>query len=98
EDHPVGLAELAHLGLAVAEVDLGGLLHDGRLDIGYGGLGVGVRHPHHGHDDQDADERRDDRQRFLPGPVAPPAALGARLLAARAVRSAPVAAAVAAPL
>ena len=97
EDHPVGLAELAHLGLAVAEVDLGGLLHDGRLDIGDGGLGVGVRHPHRGRDDHEADERRDQRQRLLPGPVPPPAALAARLFAAGVVRTTPVAGAVTAP-
>ena len=97
EDHPVGLAELAHLGLAVAEVDLGCLLHDGRLDIGDGGLGVGVRHPHRDHDDEEADDARDDGQHLLPGPVPPPAALAARCFAARVVRPAPVAAAVAVP-
>src|SRR5262249_58132859 len=89
KDYPVGGAELAHLGLAVAEVDLGRLLHDARLDVGNRGFRVGVSDPRRSQHHHAADEGGDQGQRLLPGPVAPPPALAA-LATVRPVRPAAV--------
>src|SRR5262249_45064569 len=95
KDHPVGGTELAHLGLAVAEVDLGRLLHHRRLDIGDRRLRIGVSHTRRSQHHDAADEASDNGQGLFPGPVPPPAALAARLAAVRPAGPAPVAAALA---
>src|SRR5262249_48097899 len=91
--HPVGGTERAHLGLAVAEVDLGRLLHHRRLDIGDRRLRIGVSHPCRSQHHHAADEASDNGQGLFPGPVPPPAALAARLAAVWPAGPAPVPAA-----